>query len=463
MRGYREFIASKRVSAQRYGFDPGPLNPNLFDWQAEVVRWAIKRGKAALFQECGLGKTIQQLEWSRHVWEHTKRPVLILAPILVGWQTVDEAGKFQIQAQVKQAREQSDVIDGINITNYERLHLFDTASFGGVVLDESSILKSFTGKTKQAIIAKFRDTPYKLSCTATPAPNDLLELGNQADFLDVMPSREMIARWFVNDPMHAGKYRLKNHGAEDFWRWLSTWAVSLSSPADLGFDATSFQLPPLVVDERWTECGESWFGAGNKKASATEIHKEKRASLASRCSAVGDLVREFSQDQFAVWCGTDYEADELIKTLGDRAVEVRGSHSESIKEERLKAFQKGATQCIITKSRIAGFGLNWQHANRTTWFPTYSFEELYQALRRLYRFGQKRTVTCTMIASENESSIVMALKKKATQHDDMKCGIAQQMRQFQIEEVVWNVSRQVYKPNKKVNVPAWLASRKGGV
>lgn len=459
MSEYRNFIASKRVAAQRYGFDPGPLNKNLFEWQAPIVRWALQRGKAALFEDCGLGKTIQQLEWSRHIWQHTKRPVLILAPILVGWQTVEQATTFEIQAECSQVRDQSEVIDGINVTNYERLHLFDASKFSGVVLDESSILKSFMGKRKQAIIQQFAQTPYKLSCTATPSPNDLLELGNQADFLDVMPSREMIARWFCNDPMHAGNYRLKNHGAEDFWRWVSTWAVSLSSPADLGFDASSFKLPPLVIDERWTECGESWFGGRSTKASATAIHGEKRASLQSRCEAVGDLVSEFSQDQFAVWCGTDYEADELIRVLGNRAVEVRGKHSESVKEQRLKAFQHGLIQCIITKPKIGGFGLNWQHANRTTWFPSYSFEELYQALRRLYRFGQKHTVTCTMVASENESGIVQTLKRKALQHDSMRDGIAQSMREFQIAEIVGNVGREIYNPNKKASVPSWLKSK----
>jgi hypothetical protein len=455
---YREFIRSKRISAQKYGFDPGPLNANLFDWQAPIVRWSLQRGKAALFEDCGLGKTIQQLEWSRWVNEHTRKPVLILAPILVGWQTVEQSSLFSIEADCKQVREQSEVIDGINVTNYERLHLFDASKFGGVVLDESSILKSFMGKRKQAIIEHFERTPFKLSCTATPSPNDLLELGNQADFLDVMPSREMIARWFCNDPMHAGKYRLKNHGQEDFWRWVSTWAVSLSSPEDLGFDGSKFKLPPLVIDEHWTECGESWFGGDNKtsNASATMIHSEKRASLETRCLAVGDVVAEHSGDQFAIWCGTNYEADELIKVLGSRAVEVRGNHSESVKEERLKAFQHGLVQCIITKPKIGGFGLNWQHSHRATWFPTYSFEEAYQAWRRQYRFGQEKPVTITLVASENESGIVQALKRKANAHIAMRSGISDAMRDFQIAEIVGNVARQEYNPTMKVSVPSWL-------
>lgn len=460
MTDYQSFIASKRIRANATGFDPGTLNSNLFDWQEPIVRWALRRGKAALFEDCGLGKTIQQLEWARWVNEHTRRPVLILAPILVGWQSVKEAAKFSIQADVKQVQSQADVIDGINVTNYERLHLFDADKFGGIVLDEASILKSFMGKRKNDIINRFRETPFKLSCTATPAPNDLLELGNQADFLDVMPSREMIARWFTNDPMHAGRYRLKNHGAEDFWRWVSTWAVSLASPADIGFYASGFTLPELLTEERWTECGESWFGNGSSnKASATAIHSEKRASLAERCGVVGELVSDHCQDQFAIWCGTDYEADELVDVLGDRAVEVRGSHSETHKEECLKAFQRGDVQCIVTKPKIGGFGLNWQFANRTTWFPTYSFEELYQALRRLYRFGQKKPVTCTFIASENEAGIVQTLKRKVSAHESMRCQIADAMREFQIAEVHGNLSRTVYNPSKKASVPAWLQSK----
>lgn len=460
MTDYQEFIASKRVRAESTGFDPGPLNPSLFDWQEPIVRWALRRGKAALFEDCGLGKTIQQLDWARCVWQHTGTPVLILAPILVGWQTVEEAGRFSIDAPVKQVRSHGDVIDGINVTNYERLHLFDADTFGGIVLDEASILKSFTGKRKNEIIDRFRGTPFKLSCTATPAPNDLLELGNQADFLDVMPSREMIARWFTNDPMHAGKYRLKNHGAADFWRWVSTWAVSLASPADIGFESHGFDLPDLVTDERWIDSGDSWFGnSASLKASATAIHKEKRASLIDRCRLVGDLVAESDGDQFAIWCGTNYEADELIRVLGERAVEVRGSHSESTKEQRLKAFQHGDAQCIITKPKIGGFGLNWQHAHRTTWFPTYSFEELYQSLRRLYRFGQKHKVTCTFIASENEEHIVRTLKAKISGHESMRCEIASSMREFQIAEVRGNLHKAEYLPTRKASVPSWLKTK----
>lgn len=458
MSDYRNFIASKRVAAQRYGFDPGPLNPNLFDWQAPIVNWSVRRGKALLAEDCGLGKTFQQLEWANKVHQHTNEPVFIMAPVLVGWQTVEEAEKFGITCEVKHVREQSEVINGINVTNYERLHLFDASKFAGVVLDEGQILKSFMGKRKNRIIGSFRNTPYKLSCSATPAPNDLLELGNQADFLDVMPSREMIARWFCNDPMHAGKYRLKNHGQEDFWRWVSTWAVSLSSPADLGFDSAGYDLPELKFTEHYTESDESWFGGKTTKASATAIHGEKRASLRQRCGLVGEIVDQ-SEEQFAIWCGTDYEADELIRVLGNRCVEVRGSHSEKEKETRLKAFQHGEIQCIVTKPRIAGFGLNWQHCHNTTWFPTYSFEEFYQAIRRLLRFGQKHTVRCHCIASENESGVVHTLFKKSAAHIATRAGIAQSMREFQIAEIVGNVGREIYNPSKKASVPSWLVSK----
>ncbi len=287
---YQQFLAAKRVSAPPTGFhvEKSTLNSRMFGWQADITQWAIQRGRAGLFEDCGLGKTFQEFEWARMVCQHTGQPVLILAPVLVGWQMIEEAKKFQIDCPVRYVYDACGVGDGINITNYERLHKFDAGRFGGVVLDESSILKNFMGVRKRQIMEKFARTPFKLSATATPAPNDLLELGNQAAFLDVMPANEMIARWFISDSMHAGKYRLRKHGAEDFWRWVSSWAVSLGSPADLGHDATGFVLPELRIMEKIVAASDEWFGGNTKNASATNVHEEKRKSLESRCDAVAN-------------------------------------------------------------------------------------------------------------------------------------------------------------------------------
>lgn len=249
---YNEFLLKKRQAVKLSGFEVNPesINTKLFLFQRDIVRWALNLGKAAIFAECGLGKTGMQLEWAKHVAAHTGGTVLILAPLAVGEQTVREGVKFDVP--VVHVREQSEVGEhNIVVTNYERLHLFEADKFSGVVLDESSILKSFTGKTKRAIIDAFKATPYKLACTATPAPNDHLELGNHADFLDIMPSNEMISRWFINDTMSAGSYRLKGHAAKDFWRWLTSWAVAISLPSDLGqqYDMPEFVIPPLNIQE----------------------------------------------------------------------------------------------------------------------------------------------------------------------------------------------------------------------
>ncbi len=453
---YQTFLKSKRVTAPKSGFSVGKddLNANLFPWQKDLVQWSLKLGKAALFEDCGLGKTIQQLEWSKWVAQITGKPVLILAPILVGWQTVEEASKFSIDAPVRYCREPGEIGPGINITNYERIHKFDSKVFGGVVLDESSILKNYMGVRKRAIIDMFKGTPYKLSCTATPAPNDLLEIGNQADFLDVMPSNEMIARWFIADSMHAGCYRLRKHGAVDFWRWVSSWAVSLSSPADLGFDNDGFNLPPLEIKEKVVAAGLSWFGDESKSnASATRIHDEKRASLQRRCQAVAELTND-SREQWVVWCGTNYESDVLKEILTD-CVEVRGSDTEAKKEKALKDFQHGEKRVIITKPEIGGFGLNWQHCHNMTWFASYSFEKFYQAVRRLYRFGQKHRVNVHIVASEQELCIVDANRKKALAHEGMKSEVADSMKDFQISEI-YGRKLEEYKTCQKVELPTWL-------
>lgn len=426
---YQAFLQGKQKTITLHGIeiDESEINPKLFKFQRDIVRWALKLGKAALFEECGLGKTAQQLEWARLVAKHTGGQVLILAPLAVSDQTVREGVKFDIE--VKQVKSQDDVDDAsIVITNYERLHLFDTSKFVGVVLDESSILKSFMGKTKRAILEAFESTPYKLACTATPAPNDHLELGNHAAFLDVMRANEMISRWFINDTMEAGNYRLKGHAAKDFWRWLTSWAVCISRPGDLGaeYDMPGFDLPPLNIHEYRLNAAKATIDRAwaegrlipDDSPSSTGMHKVKRESLADRVEQAKQIVDGI--ENCIIWCDTDYEADALKLAFPD-AIEVRGSQKPEEKEEKLRMFSAGAARMIITKPDIAGFGLNWQHCpNQVFIGVSYSFEKLYQALRRSYRFGQTQQVEAHLIYAETEGNIISILNQKQELFKEMQ-------------------------------------------
>lgn len=429
---YHEFLAAKRVMVAPSGFDvpESAINPKGFLFQRDIIRWALKLGRAALFEECGLGKTFQYLEWAKHVSAHTGGAVLILAPLAVAYQVVGEGEKFGVA--VKYCHEQSEVGDArIVVTNYERLAKFDAAHFKGVVLDESSVLKNFTGKTKRLLVETFKGTPYKLACTATPAPNDHLEFGNHAEFLDVMPSHEMLARWFINDTMQAGNYRLKKHAAKDFWRWLTSWAVCLSRPGDLGkaYDLPDFDLPPLNVHEHLVKLSEATiartFAEGrlvpDDKPSSTALHKVKRESLDDRIEEARQIVADIAPDRpIAFWCDTNDEADAL-KAAFPEAVEVRGSDNADRKEAKLRSFSEGKARMIITKPDIAGFGLNWQHcADQVFIGVSYSFERTYQALRRSYRFGQTKPVNAHLIYGLAEGNVLATLREKQAAFAEMQ-------------------------------------------
>jgi len=434
---YREFLESKVVKAQDVGFaiELSSLNPMLFDWQKSIVRWALMKGKAALFEECGLGKTPQQLEWAWQVVKWTGGNVLILTPLAVARQTEREAVKFGIPTRV--VRSQAEVLPGISITNYEMLEHFDTSAFVGVVLDESSILKNFMGTIKRQIQRKFAKTPYKLCCSATPSPNDHLELGNHCDFLDVMPSNEMISRWFINDTMAAGSYRLKEHGAADFWRWVCSWAVAIDKPSDIGFSDEGFILPGLdiihhSVDVEITSAADGMlFRVAD--ISATSLHKELRLTAPARAEVAAALVNG-SADPMIVWCNSNYEATELMARIPE-AIEVRGDMKPAEKEKRLEQFGSGDARVIVTKPTIAGFGLNWQHcADQVFVGLSYSYEQMYQALRRSYRFGQTKQVNAHIIYAVTEGNIAAAIEEKAAKHEAMKEAMVAAMRETQIEE-----------------------------
>ena len=437
---YDQFIESKHVKHEASGFacTAADVNAKLFPWQREIVAWAVRNGSAAIFAECGLGKTPMQLEWARIMFRHTGKPVLILTPLAVAPQTIREAMKFDIDAPSRAARDGLQVGTGINVSNYESLHKFDSVDFGAVVLDESSILKSYMGKTKQALINRFAATPYRLACTATPAPNDHLELGNHAQFLGVMQSYEMIARWFINDPMEAGKYTIKPHGAKDFWRWVASWAVSVSRPSDLGGDDAGYDLPPLNVERITVEVPVELF-VGDKliddgDLSATSMHKEKRRSTDLRADAVAEIVNG-STESWAVWCDSNYEADALMARIPD-AVEVRGSMKDDERERNLLAFTNGSARVIVTKPEIAGFGLNWQHCHNAAFIGlSFSYERFYQAIRRHWRFGQTRPVRCVLVQSNSETAIAKVIDAKSVEHETMKHNMNEAMKESQLENI----------------------------
>jgi DNA modification methylase len=438
MSDYAEFVEAKHVKTRYTGFDwpIDRLPPMLSEWQKRVVVWALKAGRAALFEDCGLGKTCQQLAWLQAVVQHTRKPVLLLTPLAVGPQTVKEAEKFGIEVPVRIVEDAAGVGKGISICNYDRLHLLDPSIFAAVDLDESSILKAYTGKTKQALCDAFESTPYRLAATATPSPNDLLELGNHSQFLGVMDSYLMIARWFQNDTMQAGKYFLKPHAEKDFWRWVASWAVCIERPSDIGGDDAGYILPECNINsETITMPVRTVEGSGklidDGVMTATTMHIEKRRSAALRAEAAAKIANA-TDDQVIVWCDTNYEADELMKLIPG-AVEVRGSDDNKVKQDRLQGFTESKYRVIVTKPEIAGFGLNWQHTRRAVFVGlTFSYEKFYQALRRQYRFGQTQTVEVTLVQSDTELACAAAIDRKTALHELTKRNMSEAMREVQM-------------------------------
>ena len=418
---YDDFIEAKRLKTQWFGFEPSALPASLFDFQKDIVTWACKKGRAAIFADTGLGKSFMQIAWAAQVASHSYGKVLILAPLCVAHQTVKEAEKLGISIQY--FRSQTEVRGNIVITNYEMLDKFDVSTFSGVVLDESSILKSYMGKTKRELIEACSSVPYRLACTATPSPNDYLELGNHSAFLGVMAANEMIMRYFQNDTMEAGAYVLKAHAADKFWAWCASWSVCLSNPEDLGYDGTSYILPELKTT--FVEVSTEGLAPAEGELfrsvtiNATSVHKEGRLTIERRAFEVANLVNE-STEPWLVWCNTNYEADSL-KGLIPGAVDLRGSDSIDRKEKSLDGFIDGSIRVLITKPSIAGMGLNLQHCRNMAFVGlSYSYEDYYQAVRRCWRFGQKREVNCFAMAADSERAILQIINTKEQKHKEMK-------------------------------------------
>lgn len=419
MTDYDQFIAAKTKRNAASGFKPLPIKAALFEWQKACVRWALRSGRAALFQECGLGKSLQQLEWARQVSVHAKGPVLILTPLSVANQTAAEAAKFGIAASV--VSEQSAVTGkGIWITNYEKLEHFEPSAFVGVVLDESSILKAFTGKTRKQLTEAFSRTPYRLCCTATPSPNDYTEFGQHAEFLGVCSPAQMLATFFVNDTFNTGDWRLKKHAEGEFWKWLASWACCVAKPSDIGFSDEGYDLPPMHMHTETVDVDES-RDAGEElfrhaTLSATTIHREMKMTSDARAKRVAELVAREPDEQWLVWCNTNDEADKLRALITD-GTEIRGSDTAHAKERAVEGFLSGKIRVLISKGSIFGYGLNLQCCARVAFVGlSYSFEDLYQSLRRSYRFGQTREVHVYIVQARTEGAILQTIERKIQQH-----------------------------------------------
>ena len=432
---YEDFVKAKRRSEVPTGHNPGELNSNLFDFQRTIVSWAIRRGRAAIFADTGLGKTLMQLSWAHDVASHTGGSVLVLAPLAVSEQTIEQGAKFGIEVKRVPKGESVDG-PGIWITNYERIDAIDFGSLAGLVLDESSILKSQDGKTRTKIIEQSQSVPYRLSCTATPSPNDFDELGNQCEFLGVMTRNEMLATYFVNDTGDTGTWKLKGWGASRFWEWMGSWAVVLRSPSDLGFDGSRYELPPLEYFEHVVETeplGDDLFS--RPAMGLAERRKAQRNSVEARCQALADLVNQEPNDPWLIWCHLNDEADLLAKMIPG-AVNVKGSDTPESKAENLLGFANGKFRVLVTKPKLAGMGMNWQHCARMAFVGLDdSFEKFYQAVRRCYRFGQTRSVQVHMFTAENEGQILANLKRKEIAHHEMSANMVGFMKDIMDKEL----------------------------
>ncbi len=457
MTTYQDFLDTKALTVPNVGVEvwSESINEQLFPFQRQLVEWALRKGSGAIFADCGLGKTPMQLEWANKINRSTAKPVLILAPLAVASQTVREGEKFGIE--VYSSRD-GQITQGINVTNYERLHYFNATEFGGVVCDESSILKNFDGSRKAEITEFMRQIPHRLLCTATAAPNDYTELGTSSEALGHLGHIDMLNQFFTNKNNTSDtkggfrgapqEWRFKPHAETHFWRWISSWARALRNPSDMGFSHVGFDLPPLEVRETIVKTVNNWHGQMFPKVAEglDEQRKERRATINERCEAAAKLVKHKSPA--VVWCHLNDEGDLLEKLIPD-AVQVKGADSDDKKEESFLAFSRGDIRVLITKPRIGGFGLNWQHCAHVVYFVSHSYEQYYQAVRRCYRFGQTNRVVVDNISSEGDVRVMSSLQRKADAANKMFDSLVGEMYNAMTIE-----RRNGH--NLNVEVPAWL-------
>jgi len=432
----------------------------LFDFQRAIVKWAVAKGRASIFAGTGLGKTFMQTEWARLVQQHTGGNILILAPLAVASQTVREAMKLGINITL--CRSKSEVRQGINIANYEMLHKFNPEEFEGVVLDESSIIKAYDGKMRNLILDSFRATPYKLACTATPAPNDYMELGNHSEFMGVMSRTEMLSMFFVHDGGDTSKWRLKGHAEDKFWEWVASWAALVTKPSDIGFDDGAYNLPPLNVIDHIVSVEHS-FDDGLFAAEAKTLQERQRArrdSTELRVAKCAEIVNATDRP-FLVWCDLNRESELLTKAISG-AVEVKGSDSPEHKERAMLDFAEGRIRVLVTKPSICGFGMNWQHCADMAFVGlSDSFEQVFQAIRRCYRFGQTKPVNVHMIISELEGAVSANIKRKEADFMQMVAQMIKHTKEITSANIKsTKADKTEYVPRKRMTIPHWLRSEK---
>lgn len=453
---YEAFLERRSQLDSAFGFEPVFEPSFLFDFQQHLLGWAVRQGRAGLFADCGLGKTPMQLAWAENVRQHTGRPVLLVTPLAVSYQTQTEAEKFGIEAAISR---DGRVAGPITVTNYDRLHHFDKADFGGMVCDESSAIKSFDGVRRQLVTDFMRKMPYRLLCTATAAPNDYIELGTSSEALGYLGHMDMLSRFFTDKGStffakgggrgQRGAFRLKGHAAEPFWRWVASWARATRRPSDLGFSDDGFELPPLEVRQHVvaarTQRDDTLFDLPAQ--GLREEREEQRRTIAERCEMAAELLVD--APSAVAWCRLNAEGDRLTELI-DGAVQISGSDDPDSKEETLAAFSRGEIRVLVTKPVIGAWGLNWQHCNRMVFFPSHSYEQYYQAVRRSWRFGQKQPVRVDIVTTEGGINALENLQRKSAQADAMFERLVAHMRNAVAVD-------RSYRHETPTEVPAWAA------
>ena len=443
---YYSFLKQKEKTENVSGFEVSydDLNINLFDFQKFIVQKALKYGKFAIFADCGLGKTLMQLSWADIITKKTNKPVLVLCPLAVANQTIQEGYKFNIHIE----KYNNQIENKIYISNYEQLENINTDLFSGIVLDESSILKNFTGKYKTFIIDKFKNTDFKLACTATPSPNDLMELGNHSEFLNVLSYHEMLAMYFNHDGGETSKWKLKGHAEDKFWEFVSRWAIMINKPSDIGYKDDGYCLPNLNLIEYKinTDKRDNGLLFNGIAISATNFNQELRLTMESRLNKVADIVNN-SGENFIIWIKQNEEGDYLKKIIPN-SVEVKGSDDIKYKEDKLLGFANNEFRVLITKSKIAQFGLNYQNCNNQIFASLdFSFEGLYQSIRRSYRFGQKKEVNIHLITTDTMSNVIESINKKRDSFEKMQIKMAKVTKENYKKE-----RKEVKKNNAKLDI-----------
>jgi hypothetical protein len=456
---YEQFLKTKEIQSIQAGFDvdKNTLNKNLLIFQKDIVAWGLKKGRCAILTGCGTGKTICQLEWANQIYKRENKDILIIAPLSVVRQTSDEAKKFSIETPVHICRTQEDVKPGINITNYEMIEHFNASSFIGVVLDESSILKSFNSRTTIDFIERFHNTPYKLCCTATISPNDYTEAGNTCEFLGIMSRTEMLATYFVHDGGKTSDWRLKKAAVNKYWEWFATWAICFNNPNELGYDITGYDLPKLNFHTIITKSAVNDYEMFVKVAETLQERREARKeSMEDRTNKAKEIA-ESEDSQCLLWVDYNDESSMLHKKI-EGSIEVKGSDEPEYKAQASIDFANGNIKYLVSKASIFGFGSNFQSCHRMIFCGlSDSYERFYQAVRRCWRFGQTHEVDCYIILSEKEVSILENIKRKQIQMDEMQQQMTALMKEVTLAEIQHTTRiATTYAPKERMEIPAWI-------